>query len=149
MGGRGVRAPKDVKKRYEQVMGGASQEASASQEAEAEPPEESGRSRKPLDDDDCPICYEAMSEQEENRGLVTFCSCCGSNLHKDCMERWQKASKKSECPFCRQPYRRPSAQVSPGSAIPVAAKPAPRVLSRCGSGSTGYLNLLSGADDDD
>jgi len=131
--GSGVHAPKDVKKRYDQVMGIGSVELGV--------PSQSNRLRKALDEDECPICYEAMDENEESGGLVTFCSCCGSNLHKDCMARWQKASKKGDCPFCREPFRAPCNHVAPGSALPVA----PKSLAR---ESMGYLNLL-GEDDED
>eukprot|EP00928_Gymnodinium_smaydae_P037032 TRINITY_DN25778_c0_g1_i2.p1 TRINITY_DN25778_c0_g1~~TRINITY_DN25778_c0_g1_i2.p1 ORF type:complete len:443 (-),score=70.53 TRINITY_DN25778_c0_g1_i2:62-1390(-) len=139
---RGVHAPKDVKDRYKHTFG--SQEPQEEEEA----PATSGRLRKMLDEDDCPICYEAMDSQEEARGLITYCSCCGSNLHKDCMSRWQQASKNADCPICREPYRRPCVHTAPGSMIAAQTAPPARGLSRQGSLSAGYTNLLFDDEDD-
>merc|ERR1711920_252854 len=117
-------------------------------EEKPEKSEESGRLRKQLDEDDCPICYEEVNADEEARGLVTFCSCCGKNFHKDCMSRWQKASKKSECPFCREKYTAPVSHVAPGFAVVLAPKAVARTLTRKSSDSLGYMNLLDDGGDD-
>jgi len=130
---RGVCAPTRVQRRYKDLTGTGGSELEASQP---------GRARKALEEDDCPICCEAFEEQDEGNGLVTFCLSCGSNLHRDCIDRWQRASKKGDCPLCREPFRHPRTHVAPGEGMPAPGSSAVPVLQRHGSGSCCYLNVL-------
>lgn len=54
------------------------------------------RERKPLDEDDCPICY---SELESLEGSVYCAARCGTNLHKACFEQWAATFEKSGKPL--------------------------------------------------
>jgi hypothetical protein len=57
--------------------------------------------RKLTPDDECPMCYEKMTEDEQ----LIWCSVtCGHNMHEICFRRWQKVQKvhqKPHCPMCR------------------------------------------------
>lgn len=55
------------------------------------------------DDDECPICYEKMINEQTN---ILFCSTsCGNNMHKNCFDKWRQAklsmNETVTCPFCR------------------------------------------------
>eukprot|EP00933_Yihiella_yeosuensis_P014861 TRINITY_DN13143_c1_g2_i1.p1 TRINITY_DN13143_c1_g2~~TRINITY_DN13143_c1_g2_i1.p1 ORF type:complete len:400 (-),score=56.43 TRINITY_DN13143_c1_g2_i1:86-1285(-) len=97
------------------------------------------RLRKPLEGEDCPVCFEAMEQSEESSGRLTFCCSCGNNFHHDCIRRWQHAST-GTCPLCRESWQKPSKHVSPGEALPAAALPQSRTSGK-GFCSGGYLNL--------
>lgn len=81
----------------------------------------SNERRRSLDENnDCPICFDPMSNKER----LTFCQYgCGANFHTDCMTRWCRSAQMS-CPLCRCPW---SSQ--PGN---VAASPIQ---------NEGYVNL--------
>ncbi|CAF0848286.1 unnamed protein product [Didymodactylos carnosus] len=58
--------------------------------------------RKPLDSQDCPICFEQMSEDEQ----LTYCTAyCGNNIHQVCIDKWKEAKQRVKedvtCPLCR------------------------------------------------
>ncbi|CAI6338290.1 unnamed protein product [Periconia digitata] len=49
--------------------------------------------RKPLEGEDCPICYMEFVPGKEN---ITYCkSYCGNNVHKVCMDTWLKSQRSS------------------------------------------------------
>jgi len=90
------------------------------------------------------VCFEEMTASEESRNLVAFCCACGNNLHKDCIQRWQKASSGSgaDCPLCREAWREPTRHVAPGEPLPLPkAKTVGRVASASSRGP--YLNLAA------
>merc|ERR1712157_40951 len=87
-------APQGLLKQYEKAKGGANVHGNA-------------RLRKALGDDECPICYEYATADEEQKCIVTFCMYCGANLHKECIRQWQSAKKNADCPLCREPFRQP------------------------------------------
>merc|ERR1712008_550782 len=91
------------------------------------------RSRQPLEGEDCSICFECMTASEEARHLLSFCCSCGNNFHKDCIQRWQKASD-GNCPLCREAWRPPTTSVPPGA-------PLPQPVGTGGASHCGYLNL--------
>lgn len=53
-------------------------------------------------EDDCPVCYDDLSEDKRN---ITFCTKCGKNAHEACIVKWidteKKLGKCSICPMCR------------------------------------------------
>lgn len=107
----------------------------ATQQEGPEDEDEERRHRKDLGDD-CPVCFEAMAEDEETAGKLVFCCACGNNFHKDCIRRWQQASCGS-CPLCRVPWQPASRHVAPGECLPASQK-----LQRTSSGfGMSYLNL--------
>jgi len=55
--------------------------------------------RKPIEGNDCPICYEEFNNAES----TCYCLVCGNNLHTDCMKRWKKHNNSCPCPVCRAP----------------------------------------------
>lgn len=56
--------------------------------------------QKPLDEDDCPICY---SEFEANQSIVFCRAMCGTNIHNDCFKQWAatKGPDAVTCVMCR------------------------------------------------
>ncbi|KAF8458914.1 hypothetical protein BGX38DRAFT_1084775 [Terfezia claveryi] len=56
--------------------------------------------QKPLDEDDCPICY---SEFEANQSIVFCRAMCGTNIHNDCFRQWEatKGPEGVTCVMCR------------------------------------------------
>jgi hypothetical protein len=56
------------------------------------------------DEEDCPICFDAMTEKD----ATTFCrQRCGANFHQECIRHWlqQKDQPKDQlCPMCRAPW---------------------------------------------
>jgi Ring finger domain/SWIM zinc finger len=59
--------------------------------------------RSLLDDSDCPICFDDLTNEPESK--VTFCrGTCGANFHLACISRWLTAMtlSKPSCPHCRQ-----------------------------------------------
>ena len=50
----------------------------------------------------CRICYEADPDGE----LISVCGCTGSLalVHKECIEKWIRISKRKNCEICHQPY---------------------------------------------
>lgn len=63
--------------------------------------------RKHIEGQDCPICYETFTKEEEEKlGCVAYCyNSCGQNVHGDCIEKWLKVTKNSpSCPLCRSSW---------------------------------------------
>ncbi len=59
--------------------------------------------RSLLDDSDCPICFDDLTNEPESK--VTYCrGTCGANFHEACIRRWLSAMtlSKPSCPHCRQ-----------------------------------------------
>jgi len=50
----------------------------------------------------CRICYETDPDGE----LLSVCGCTGSLalVHKECIEKWIRISKRKKCEICHQPY---------------------------------------------
>lgn len=47
--------------------------------------------RKPVDGEECPICYMEFEPGKEN---ITYCKgFCGNNVHKVCMDTWLKSQR--------------------------------------------------------
>mmetsp|Transcript_11221 Transcript_11221/g.32872 ORF Transcript_11221/g.32872 Transcript_11221/m.32872 type:complete len:395 (-) Transcript_11221:84-1268(-) len=140
-------ATKAVLEAYKKVSGAAGgTEGNKKQEEEdaAAPAGEGRRCRKVLEDgEECPVCFEAMTPDEEARSLLSFCLSCGNNLHRDCIRRWQGASKgKGTCPLCREPWEAPSCTVAPGEPLPSPAAAASSSQSVPSFGGA-YLNLAA------
>ncbi|KAH0613138.1 uncharacterized protein H6S33_009518 [Morchella sextelata] len=60
--------------------------------------------RKPLEDDDCPICYSEFDNEES----TVYCkSQCGTNIHEACFRQWAatKGPGLVTCVMCRQPWQ--------------------------------------------
>jgi len=54
----------------------------------------------------CPICYEAMTAEENEEGALDWCRLgCGKSVHRSCLRVWSdhqaSISKPLSCPFCR------------------------------------------------
>ncbi|CDH61417.1 ring finger domain-containing protein [Lichtheimia corymbifera JMRC:FSU:9682] len=73
-------------------------------------PEEDRSNRKPLDDADCPICYEALSDSQPN--TIIYCKTCGNNVHKGCFTQWSNQLSRQgleiSCVFCRTRWEDPN-----------------------------------------
>lgn len=64
--------------------------------------------RKPIEDNECPICYTDFEPEKE---AIVYCKAiCGTNIHNDCLNSWLKAQQqaygKSTCPYCRHDWVR-------------------------------------------
>ncbi|KAK0225282.1 hypothetical protein IW262DRAFT_1354538 [Armillaria fumosa] len=85
--------------------------------------------RVPTDEDDCPICYDKMHTEPENR--LTWCEVCGNAVHGVCFAQWQATARKSgknvTCVWCRAEWVLPDAGKGKGKAI----------------GEEGYVNLAA------
>jgi hypothetical protein len=60
--------------------------------------------QKPLDADDCPICFCGFEKGEQ----VVWCKAqCGSNIHTACFAQWKKTKGPDNvtCVMCRQPWQ--------------------------------------------
>lgn len=69
--------------------------------AAAPSPSSFASARKPLEQDDCPICYCGFEPGEP----TVYCKArCGTNLHKTCFGQWArtKGSDRVTCPMCRE-----------------------------------------------
>ncbi|KAI8347640.1 hypothetical protein BD560DRAFT_410884 [Blakeslea trispora] len=56
--------------------------------------------RRPLDNNDCPICFEAF--EENNIDGIDFCRVCGNNIHKECFQMWAASKgRQVTCVYCR------------------------------------------------
>lgn len=106
----------------------------------AEVPERYQCKRQEIEGEDCPICFEAMELGEEGQSLLTFCCACGNNFHKDCIQRWQRASS-GHCPLCRQPWRTLCKLVKPGNPLPQLPASSGSLSSHAAPGH--YLNLAN------
>ncbi|EPS40812.1 hypothetical protein H072_5339 [Dactylellina haptotyla CBS 200.50] len=89
------------------------------------------RKRKPLDQDECPVCYEAFDPADTS---ILFCTAqCGSNIHKDCFRQWaaSKGGGRVTCVMCRTPWE--EGAVSEGDYG--------QILQDAKVGYEGYLNV--------
>ncbi|KAF3209534.1 hypothetical protein TWF192_004186 [Orbilia oligospora] len=70
---------------------------------------EDKRQRKPLDADECPVCYEPFQQGE--RGVLFCVAQCGSNIHRECFRQWAavKVGNTVTCVMCRTPWEESSA----------------------------------------
>jgi hypothetical protein len=60
--------------------------------------------QKPLDADDCPICFCGFEKGEQ----VVWCKAqCGSNIHTACFAQWKKTKGPDNvtCVMCREPWQ--------------------------------------------
>jgi len=132
-------ADKIVRDAYAQATGSVGQNTRKGTDAAQD---DGQRRRQALEGEDCSVCFEAMMPAEESSGLLTFCCSCGQNFHKDCIQRWQRASS-GDCPLCRQLWVSPFKIVPPGAPLPQLQLGSTRSLrSRsCSSFGGGYLNL--------
>lgn len=131
-------AAKAIREAYRQAVGGSDY---ADDSAEAEMEDSCRRHRKLLDDEDCPVCFEAMAVSEEQAGKLTFCCNCGNNFHGDCIRRWQQAST-GNCPLCRDPWKRSAKHVLPGQPLPSATLAVPIISGHVVPGRfSNYFNL--------
>ncbi|KAG0136737.1 hypothetical protein HOY82DRAFT_55986 [Tuber indicum] len=79
--------------------------------AKASPIHPSGESagssaQKPLDEDDCPICY--CPFEKNGREVVVYCKAqCGTNIHQSCFRQWAstRGAGTVTCVMCRQPWQ--------------------------------------------
>ncbi|KAI8352452.1 hypothetical protein EDC96DRAFT_517986 [Choanephora cucurbitarum] len=56
--------------------------------------------RRPLDNNDCPICFEAF--EEDKIDTIDFCRVCGNNIHKECFDMWASSKgSRVTCVYCR------------------------------------------------
>ncbi|EWC44583.1 hypothetical protein DRE_06664 [Drechslerella stenobrocha 248] len=89
------------------------------------------RKRKPLAEEECPICYEPFGKNEAS---VVYCMAqCGSNIHKECFRQWaaSKSGSVVTCVICRTPWEDNS----------ISAAEYGRVLQGAKVGNEGYLNV--------
>ncbi|KAF3906306.1 hypothetical protein ABW20_dc0103290 [Dactylellina cionopaga] len=89
------------------------------------------RKRKPLDEDECPVCYEPFREDDNS---ILFCIAqCGSNIHKECFRQWaaSKDGGQVTCVMCRTPWAESSVDQGEYGKILQSAK----------VGNEGYLNV--------
>ncbi|KAI5789026.1 hypothetical protein EDC01DRAFT_617043 [Geopyxis carbonaria] len=73
-----------------------------------------GATRKPLEDDDCPICYCGFDAGE----ATVYCVAqCGTNVHAACFRQWAatRAGAAVTCVMCRQPWKDPPGAAAGGS----------------------------------
>ncbi|KAF2663819.1 hypothetical protein BT63DRAFT_483986 [Microthyrium microscopicum] len=62
--------------------------------------------RKPIDGEDCPICFTPMDAKAKGKDKPVFCkAACGNNFHAECFDGWaatkRSARAKVTCPLCR------------------------------------------------
>ncbi|KAK6344199.1 hypothetical protein TWF696_007840 [Orbilia brochopaga] len=101
--------------------------------AAAEPVGPDGRQRKPLEQDECPICYEAFNRNETD---VVYCVAqCGTNIHKDCFRQWAatRGGGAVTCVMCRAPWEK----------NPVGVGEYGQILQDAKIGAEGYLNVAN------
>ncbi|KAJ6259747.1 E3 ubiquitin-protein ligase [Drechslerella dactyloides] len=94
-------------------------------------PSDGHRQRKPLDQDECPVCYEAFGRDETD---AFYCAAqCGSNIHKECFRQWaaSRGSAGVTCVMCRAPWQDNGVDVGEYS----------RILQDAKIGAEGYLNV--------
>jgi len=87
--------------------------------------------QKPLDEDDCPICY---SEFEANQSIVFCRAMCGTNIHNDCFRQWAATKNHGDvtCVMCRTKWV--YEESVPGVDLVVDVEGATR-------GSEGFINV--------
>ena len=59
--------------------------------------------RLPGPEDDCPVCYEKLLQEQEQEGAKPCVGCpeCGNALHEDCARRWLRHAAHPSCVYCR------------------------------------------------
>jgi hypothetical protein len=74
-----------------------------SQGLDVEDTTNNGVARKAVTDDDCGICFEAMTKSQ----TLTYCRAkCGANFHKSCIEPWLAQNRSNPtCPMCREVWQ--------------------------------------------
>ncbi|KAF3926325.1 hypothetical protein AA313_de0201325 [Arthrobotrys entomopaga] len=89
------------------------------------------RKRKPLDQDECPICYEPF---EESDSKILFCAAqCGSNIHGECFRQWaaSRGGAQVTCVMCRTPWEN----------IPANEGDYGKIVKEAQVGREGFLNV--------
>jgi len=81
----------------------------------------------PEEDDDCPICYDAMGGPQVSVDSLTFCDECGKAVHTECFRQWSRTAHQVTCVYCRTKFVTPQQGGGGGEA----------------SSPEGYLNLAS------
>jgi len=104
-----------VREAYARATG----EASASTSSDS-------KKRIPGPEDSCPICYESMHANAQNK--LVFCDECGNALHTECFGQWRRSAVQLTCVWCRAKW-------------PSGAKDG----AGAGTKSAGYLNLRNAA----
>ncbi|WVF72215.1 hypothetical protein IAT40_007027 [Kwoniella sp. CBS 6097] len=112
----------DAHKAYMKATGATVQEEAVADEVKAQA-EAAGVNLKRLEviGDDCPVCYEEMTEDDVKEDRLTYDdtpSGCGKGLHKECFDMWANtATSKHQavtCVWCRAPWPVPGrVNVSP------------------------------------
>jgi hypothetical protein len=59
------------------------------------------REESAADDRTCAVCLSAVAGEEETM------SCCGSLIHKHCIQEWIQTSMDARCPYCRHDVQLP------------------------------------------
>jgi len=90
--------------------------------------------------DDCPVCYEEMSEEDDKAGRLVYDEAlagCGKALHTECFQQWQATMRAKgdavTCVWCRAPW--PTKESTLGSGEPASAA----------RSSLGYVNMADAA----
>lgn len=119
VGSDAVLAPIAVRQQFERLAG---QElgAEAGQAGGSQP----SRQRPIEEDEDCPICFDALAPTAGTAGAageaVSWCTACGKSVHASCMQTWVRskgsAGEAVTCPLCRAPWQDGSGKVSCGGA---------------------------------
>ncbi|ETW06740.1 hypothetical protein H310_02905 [Aphanomyces invadans] len=67
--------------------------------------ESDGVQQKPLEDSNCPVCFEALAD---GRPVVSCKEQCGNNIHAECFTQWEKSRRamvaQLTCIYCRSPW---------------------------------------------
>ncbi|WRT67196.1 uncharacterized protein IL334_004162 [Kwoniella shivajii] len=73
--------------------------------------DESGGKRMDAVGEDCPVCYEEMTQQDLDGKLLTYdesLNGCGKPLHKECFQMWALTARNKgndvTCVWCRSPW---------------------------------------------
>ncbi|RSH80431.1 uncharacterized protein EHS24_009009 [Apiotrichum porosum] len=84
-------------------------------EAAPQPSNDDGKRLSALGDD-CPVCFEEMTAEENDRGQLVFdmtAQGCGKPLHTQCFNMWSSAARKKggpiTCVWCRAAWETPAA----------------------------------------
>jgi hypothetical protein len=82
--------------------GGGGGSAAAPAAAPAATPAKKAVVQRPIEDEDCVICFDAL----KGSGAVVWCQLsCGGSLHKGCMDAWSSQKRQQHqpvtCPYCR------------------------------------------------
>ncbi|KAI8073898.1 hypothetical protein BC940DRAFT_76521 [Gongronella butleri] len=66
--------------------------------------------RRPLDDGECPVCYESF-DPATYEAMTVSCRVCGNNIHTECFRLWESSTGgNATCVFCRAPWNAPTAK---------------------------------------